>query len=253
MLKQFILPFFSALLMVISSEVKSQKINFGSEIPLIKKAIIIGESAYAHYDTLQNAIADADTMERVLREMGFEVQKHLNLKSREVACAIKGWSDSIRSGDFTLFYFSGHGVQAMGKDFMVPVDAVLYDSIDVRRQCYNLDRLINLIEGSDSKGNLIFFDACREDILGNRSTSASYSNLKKTCIGFASESGKGIVQYRGSTLSTYTAVLAAKLNDASSMSRLLHEVAMVVWQHTSSEMPTHINVAFIDSLTCSLK
>jgi hypothetical protein len=60
-------------------------------------ALVIGNSAYQHTDTLRNPINDAADVEKSLRELGFVVRSGVNLNKREMESLIRQFGDELRS------------------------------------------------------------------------------------------------------------------------------------------------------------
>jgi formylglycine-generating enzyme required for sulfatase activity len=62
-----------------------------------------------------------------------------------------------------LFFYSGHGIQYKGENFLVPVDANLFSPADLSIQCVRLDYIMNKLEDAKTRINIIILDACRND------------------------------------------------------------------------------------------
>ena len=85
-------------------------------------ALIIGNAAYKEAP-LRNPVNDATDMAAELKQMGFSVMLRTNSGPREMRAAIREFSQSLRKGGVGLFYFAGHGVQAKGRNYLIPVNA----------------------------------------------------------------------------------------------------------------------------------
>jgi len=103
-------------------------------------ALVIGNAAYDSAP-LRNPVNDARAMAAALRDLGFEVTALENASLTDMKRAIDDFGDGLRSrGGVGLFYYSGHGIQVHGRNFIIPVGVrvkgerdVEYESVDVGR------------------------------------------------------------------------------------------------------------------------
>src|ERR1700683_1021932 len=95
-------------------------------------ALVIGNGAYEKADKLVNTINDATAIANMLKAAGFDaVELRRNLGIREMRKAISDFSNSVRDADTVVVYFSGHGIEVDGTNYLVPTDASLDSDIDV--------------------------------------------------------------------------------------------------------------------------
>jgi hypothetical protein len=123
-------------------------------------ALVIGNAAYANATLLRNSRNDADDISDQLRRLGFEVIDGRDLDGRGMRAALARFAQKLRGTDAALFYYSGHGLQIEGQNYLVPVDAqVDPDSIVT----FDLVKLEDVIEalGYTSGTRLMVLDACR--------------------------------------------------------------------------------------------
>ena len=86
-------------------------------------ALVIGNAAYDSAP-LRNPVNDARAMAATLRDLSFAVTTLENASLTEMKRAIDDFGDGLRRrGGVGLFYFSGHGVQNQGRNFLIPVGA----------------------------------------------------------------------------------------------------------------------------------
>lgn len=93
--------------------------------PLKGVALVIGESDYAGLQKLDNPRRDARAMDDMLDSLGFSVDRLINGDARKLRQEIDDFIDEAKGADVALVYYSGHGIEAGGSDFLVPVDADL--------------------------------------------------------------------------------------------------------------------------------
>lgn len=96
-----------------------------------KIALVIGNSSYKEYP-LKNPVNDAIDMADVLKKCGFEVILKTNANQLDMEKGVRELSDRLKDGGVGLFYFSGHGVQVEGINYLIPVNSNIQDEIDVK-------------------------------------------------------------------------------------------------------------------------
>jgi hypothetical protein len=126
-------------------------------------ALVIGNAAY---DTapLRNPVNDARAMAATLRTLGFEVTALENAALTDMKRAIDDFGDSLRSGGGVgLFYFSGHGIQISGRNFIIPVGVRVKGERDVEYESVDVGRVLGKMEDAGNRMNLVILDACRDN------------------------------------------------------------------------------------------
>src|SRR5688500_1001912 len=88
-------------------------------------ALVIGNSEYRSVYPLPNAVNDSHAVAKVLNRLGFEVSSLDNAGQEEFRKAIDDFSRKAEGSDATVFYYSGHGFQLRGANYLVPTDAGL--------------------------------------------------------------------------------------------------------------------------------
>ena len=86
-------------------------------------ALVIGNGDYEHAP-LKNPVNDAALMATTLRGVGFEALDYTNVNRRELKRAFSRFGKRIEeSGRDTvsLVYYSGHGAQVRGENYLIPV------------------------------------------------------------------------------------------------------------------------------------
>jgi uncharacterized caspase-like protein len=93
--------------------------------PLRGVALVIGESNYDTLQKLDNPRRDARAMDDMLDSLGFAVDRVLDGDAKKLRQEIAGFVEEAKDADVALVYYSGHGVEAGGADFLVPTDTSL--------------------------------------------------------------------------------------------------------------------------------
>lgn len=127
-------------------------------------ALVMGNSAYQNVPGLPNPKNDASDMTAKLKDLGFEVVTGLDLDLVRMRGTARDFIKKLDKADIALFYYSGHGLQVNGNNYMAPVDAHLSSYDDLDFETLPMDLVLAAMERS-SKVNLVFLDACRDNPL----------------------------------------------------------------------------------------
>ncbi|HSX79565.1 MAG TPA: caspase family protein, partial [Candidatus Saccharimonadia bacterium] len=128
-----------------------------------RAALVIGNAAYDSAP-LRNPVNDARVMAATLRTLGFEVTALENATLTDMKRAIDDFGDSLRSGGgIGLFYFSGHGIQINGRNFIIPVGVRVKGERDVEYESVDVGRVLGKMEDAGNRMNLVILDACRDN------------------------------------------------------------------------------------------
>ncbi|MBI3825916.1 MAG: caspase family protein [Candidatus Rokubacteria bacterium] len=125
-------------------------------------ALVIGNAAYPTA-ALKNPLNDSRAMATTLKALNFEVLQHENLAWPDMLRAIEAFGDRLRGSGVGLFYFSGHGLQVRGRNYLVPVDARLAVETDTEYQAVDVGRVLSKMESGNNRLNILVLDACRNN------------------------------------------------------------------------------------------
>lgn len=176
-------------------------------------ALVIGNSDYTSIPRLTNPRNDAELMARTLTGLGFQVTKLIDADQRAMKQAMLDFGRSLRDGvDASLFYYAGHGVQANGQNYLIPVDAAIRDQGELDLQTVDVNAFLRVMLGSASKVNIVVLDACRNNPFAGSFRSASRGLAmvdapRGTYIAYSTAPGSVAVDGTG-TNSPYTLALA---------------------------------------------
>jgi uncharacterized caspase-like protein len=127
-------------------------------------ALVIGNSAYQHTSELKNPRNDAVDMAAALKGLKFEVVEGFDLDKRTMEITVRKFAQALKNADVALFFYAGHGLQVNGQNYLVPIDARLEDATGLDFEMIRLDLVHRAME-RETKANLIFLDACRDNPL----------------------------------------------------------------------------------------
>ena len=125
-------------------------------------ALIIGNGAYKS-GPLKNPTNDALDMTELLRRFGFKVIHRQNIGAREMERSIREFKKQLKEAKVGLFYFSGHGMSVGGRNFLIPIDAEIYDETDVKYESVDAGRVLDAMRMAGTELNLVILDACRDN------------------------------------------------------------------------------------------
>jgi hypothetical protein len=125
-------------------------------------ALVIGNGAYQRVPTLPNPSRDAADMARALERLDFRVTRLTNATASEMRKALIEFGRASEGSLISVVYYAGHGMEAGGENWLIPVDAELRTDTDVESESVSL-RSVNLQVGKARKLGLIILDACRNN------------------------------------------------------------------------------------------
>ena len=223
--------------------------------PGSRVALVIGNSNYRHATVLNNPKNDASDLAALLRKLGFDVVEGVDLDKYGMDNKIREFGRKLDNADVALFFYAGHGLQVGGKNYLVPVNALLERAGDLNLDTVEVDVVLAQME-AQKRVNLIFLDACRDNPLtrsfarrlGTRSTSvgqglAAIQSAIGTMIAYATQPGNVALDGTGRN-SPFTAALLKHLGTAGTdigilMRRVRTDVIaatreqQVPWDHSS--------------------
>jgi hypothetical protein len=126
-------------------------------------ALLIGNGDYEHVPTLPNATNDAKAIAAALTAAGFQsVTLKTNLKREEVITALSEFARIADAADWAVVYYSGHGIEYRGTNYIIPTDAKLLMDRDIDLETVDIGKVINVVDGAKHL-RLIILDACRNN------------------------------------------------------------------------------------------
>lgn len=126
-------------------------------------ALVIGNDSYQHVEALHNARADARAVAASLQSLGFTVTLKQDLALEPMKQALRTFKASVAGGDEVVFYFSGHGVQFGGSNYLIPVDLVPENEEEVADESVGLQRVLDDMSEQKARFSLAIIDACRDN------------------------------------------------------------------------------------------
>ncbi|MRV70864.1 hypothetical protein GJ700_03910 [Duganella sp. FT92W] len=178
-------------------------------------ALVIGNAAYKS-SPLINPLNDARAMAIKLQQLGFTVIKRENATMEEMMSAVREFGNQLKNGGVGLFYYAGHGIQAKGVNYLVPVDANIAREDELATRAYNANEVLEKMDTAKNRINLVVLDACRDNPFarsfrsGSRGLAGMDSTPKGTLVAYATSPGSTASDGSGAN-GLYTAQLLAAM------------------------------------------
>jgi hypothetical protein len=129
-------------------------------------AFVVGNDAYQNVDPLRKAVNDARSIAQAIQTIGFQVTLGENLTRRQFIERFSAFENRIQPGDTAFLFYSGHGIELDGANYLVPVDApkVAADQQSLLKdESISTDNMIQRLKARGSLAQIVVLDACREN------------------------------------------------------------------------------------------
>lgn len=184
-------------------------------------ALVIGNAKYQlDKDKLLNAVNDADDFAKKLVSLGFTVIKKTDCDRATFDAAVQEFGAELPKYNVGLFYFSGHGLQIEGKNYLTSIDTSFVDALSVKYTAITLDEVMDRMHAANPIVKVLVLDACRNNPLPNVLRSIQVEGLapirapKGTIIAFSTSPGETAQDYGAGRNSIYTGQLLNHIDDA---------------------------------------
>ena len=127
-------------------------------------ALVIGNAAYVKWSALLNPGKDAAAVAAALeKQLGFDkVILKLDLTEKGFKAALIEFAQVAAGADVGLIYYAGHGMEAGGRNFLIPVDAEPPTPANLDLYAIPLDAVTRRLDGV-GRLKLVVLDACRSN------------------------------------------------------------------------------------------
>jgi caspase domain-containing protein/uncharacterized protein DUF6719 len=125
-------------------------------------ALVIGNGAYRKVPELPNPPRDASDVADALERMGFAVTRLTNADLAQTKKALADFGEAAAHAQTAIVFYAGHGIEAGGENWLIPVDAEIATDTDARNRAISLRNVVQLV-GKVSGLGLIILDACRDN------------------------------------------------------------------------------------------
>ncbi len=167
-------------------------------------ALVIGNANYSYINSLNTPTFDAIDVSDKLLDLGFDVISAFDLSSADFSSVLKLFSGMAQGYDVVLIYYSGHGIQNNGRNYLIPIDQTtnirnIYLCVDIKRD------VCPVLDSTGSKTKLLFLNACRNEPDGeNNDDTFKDDDIKGIKISFSTAPGEAAYECDMCRNSPYT-------------------------------------------------
>ncbi|MEP7280365.1 MAG: caspase family protein [Rubrivivax sp.] len=123
-------------------------------------ALVIGNGAYRSAP-LKNPVRDAEAVAASLQALGYEVVLRRNTDLRGMIEALREFSVRASRSAVRLLFYAGHGIQAKGRNYLLPVDTEPQSEDDIAAKAADVGEFIDRLTAIKHGLNIVVLDACR--------------------------------------------------------------------------------------------
>jgi uncharacterized caspase-like protein len=168
-------------------------------------ALVVGNGAYANAPALPNPANDAKAIAAELETLGFEVHLALDVTQQAGLDALDGFAEALPGAEAAVFFYSGHGMQIDGANFLLPVDVEATSERAVRYGSIDIAEIVREME-TNAEVALVVLDACRDNPFAAQIAPRSRSTAPSRGLAVIKPSGNG-------TIIAYAAAAGATASD----------------------------------------
>jgi uncharacterized caspase-like protein len=127
-------------------------------------ALVIGNNNYQGVmSKLSNPVNDAKSIRDILSRRGFDVIYREDVSKKSLRDSLGKFYSKISKGGVGMLYFSGHGLEVDGQNYLIPVDANIKAKSDTEFEAIALNKITKRMQNAGNRLNIVVLDACRND------------------------------------------------------------------------------------------
>jgi hypothetical protein len=112
-------------------------------------ALVMRNFDYQNVQRLPNPGKDAQAVAETLRVAGFDsVAVVLNSTREKMLDELRLFAARVENADWGVVYYTGHGIEQQGANYLIPVEAKLASDRDIQFESVALDRVLAAVEGA---------------------------------------------------------------------------------------------------------
>lgn len=148
--------------LLVGATLLAQAAPAAAEKALRGVALVIGNGDYEHLPKLTNPGNDARAVEELLNGLGFETDLADDRSAKRLRRDLENFAEDAEGVDVAVLYYSGHGIEAGGENYLVPVDAEVDSLQDAGDSLVGLGAVLDELKGSVPV-TIVVLDACRNN------------------------------------------------------------------------------------------
>jgi len=228
---------------------------FTAKLPAAERvALVIGNNAYKYGTPLNNCINDARAVTKALKDVGFQVIVAEDAGLEQMEAKVLEFRRASQGAKAAWFFYSGHGVEVKGANYLVPVDAEVKEEFQIKHKAFALDQVMAAMDEAGTPLKVVVLDCCRDNPFGkgwSRSGARGLGQVgetpKGTIIAFATAPGKVAADGSGKNSPFTTALVASIAKRGLEIQQVFNETGRTVLASTANEQQPWINSSFFDS------
>lgn len=123
-------------------------------------ALVIGQSKYTHITPLPNPANDARDMSKLLTDLGFDGRAVTDRDASKLSRDLERFVEDAEGADIAFLYYSGHGIEAGGENYLVPVNADDASLGNASEELVSLSQVVDKLKAIVPVV-IVLVDACR--------------------------------------------------------------------------------------------
>jgi formylglycine-generating enzyme required for sulfatase activity len=125
-------------------------------------ALVIGNGAYRNASVLRNPPHDSEAIGEALRRLGFLIIGGTDLDKPAMETQLRRFGEAAQEADIAVVFYSGHGMQVAGQNYLLPVSAKLDREKDLKYEAVKVEDVLGEANGA-KRLRLVILDACRDN------------------------------------------------------------------------------------------
>jgi hypothetical protein len=173
-----------------------------------RNALIIGNSDYYYLQPIRSCVYDADAMEGDFNTLSFnKVKCYKNLNISAMQDALDDFSANYECDSLNVIYFSGHGSNINGEDYIVAINA---NTLNLELNFISIRSIIDKYAGIHAYVILIV-DACRAFDCDAPQNFRGTNMQKDVMISYSTQIGEVAFGAAGKNLSPFTSAIHSNI------------------------------------------
>lgn len=218
-------------------------------------ALVVGNGAYARVPQLANPADDARAMSAALRSVGFQVVEAIDASRTQMFTAMVTFAETAKGADAALVFYAGHGVQVGGENWVLPIDASISTTTELRADGVRLADVTQTLDDAGARVKIVLLDACRDNPFplartrsaGQGLAAVNTASAAGTLVAFATAPGAVAADGDGRN-SPFTKALVAEIGKPGvEIRQMLGMVRSRVYAETGERQIPWVNEALIGS------
>lgn len=155
-------------------------------------ALVIGNKDYPQRPLI-NPVNDARDIKAALEQVGFRVIYRENASLTTMDGAVHEFVHGLAKDTVGVVYYSGHGAQADGSNYLIPVGANIENKSELKARAYDAAIILDEMQEAGNRVNIVILDSCRNNpykgFRGRGDGLASMAGPKGSIIAYSTAPG----------------------------------------------------------------